>query len=201
MSNSVMSSPTNYSWLITQLNSYLPSRLTPIQLDSLTELSPVIFKQLSQELNDATTHYNKYPKQLTDKFSSSLFLNTNHLKTLLGELPTFSTTLGTLSLDQSQTNLVFTEMRDSTYFNFIYKITNPHHLLANLMTLVYRCHMLTSHPKLRQDGAQISSTLEEMSALRYVMGSDSLHHQATRHWILDWEGEGFSRVLATRLSQ
>lgn len=92
-------------------------------------------------------------------------------------------------------------MRDSTYFNFIYKIQNPSHLLANLMTLVYRCHILTSHPKLRQGGAQISSTLEEMSALRYIIGLDSLHHQATRHWILDWEGEGFNELLSLAISK
>lgn len=196
-----MSSPINHPWLLTQLDLYLPSRLTPIQIDSLAALPPDIFEHLSQELNDAITQYNQYPKQLTDKLSSSLFLNTNHLKTLLSKLPTFSTILDTLVLDQSQVNLVFTEMRDSTYFNFIYKIQNPSYLLANLMTLVYRCHLLNNNHELRKGGAQISSTLEEMSALRYLMGSDSLHHQATRHWILDWEGEGFSRVLATRLSQ
>ena len=64
------------------------------------------------------------------------------------------------------------------------------------MTLVYRCHLLTAIPFLRDNRAQISSTLEEMSALRFLLGEDNLHYHATRHWILDWEGEGFSQQLS-----
>lgn len=57
MNNSDMSSPTNYPWLLTQLNSYLPSRLTPTQLDSLSTLPPTIFEKLCNEINDAIAAY------------------------------------------------------------------------------------------------------------------------------------------------
>lgn len=87
-------------------------------------------------------------------------------------------------------------MRDSTYFHHIYEIDKPEYLLANLMTLVYRCHLLAITPTLRENKAQISSTLEEMSVLHHLLGEDNLYFQSIHHWIMDWEEEGFSQELA-----
>ncbi len=196
-----MSSPTNYPWLLEQINNYLSSRLSPAQLSSLSNLPLTVFEQLSLELNDAISEFNQYPKKLPNKLSSNYFLNANHLKKIIATLPSYPSTLFLLKSDNQKKDVAFSEMRDSTYFNFIYKIEEPTHLLANLMTLVYRCHMLSSNPKLRDGGAQISSTLEEMSALRHLMGLDSLHYQSTRQWILDWEGEGFSELLSLAITK
>lgn len=186
----------NHSQFVKLVENYLPARLSPQQISSLSTLSKEIFTKIITDIDSSIDLYNHYPECLPTDLSTDLFLNTNHLKTLLGVLPSYSSVLEALSLSNDNIDIAFGEMRDSTYFHHIYEITKPEHLLANLMTLVYRCHLLSSNPKLRKGDAQISSTLEEMSSLRFLLGEDNLHFQATRHWILDWQEEGFSQKLA-----
>jgi hypothetical protein len=126
-----------------------------------------------------------------------LLINTNHLKSIYNPpLPSYSSILNEILNNPKDLDITFSEMRDSTYFHHIYEIDKPEYLLANLMTLVYRCHLLASVPSLGNNKAQISSTLEEMATLRYLLGEDNLYFQSIRHWIMDWEGEGFSQQLS-----
>lgn len=193
-----MSQPINLTRYNLLFAKYLSSRISPTRLDSLKSLSDNLFSQLSQDIDRAIMLYNSFPHCLKNSsISPSLFINTIHLKSIFPEsLPLFTSTLVHLQKNPADLEIVFSEMRDSTYFHHIYEIDKPEYLLANLMTLVYRCHSLISTPTLRAQKAQISSTLEEMSALRHLLGEDSLHHRATRHWILDWKEEGFSQELA-----
>lgn len=187
----------DYAHFLQLIEEYLPSRLSPDQINDLKTLSPEIYNEIISNLDSSIAFYNRFPKCLAGKFAPDLFINTLHLKSLISQLPLFSAILFYLSSSPQDLNIALGEMRDSTYFHYIYLINNPKHLLANLMTLVYRCHILSSRPLLREGRAQISSTLEEMSALRYLLGEDNLHFHSVRHWILDWEGEGFSQQLAT----
>lgn len=196
-----MSSPINYPTFLELVEKYLPSRLSSTQINSLKTLSFDTYHQIISDLDSSITLYNSFPSSLVgSNYSVDLFKNTTHLKSLLEELPLFSTVLSHLSASPKDLDTALAEMRDSTYFHYIYLIDNPKYLLANLMTLVYRCHLLSSRPALREGNAQVSSTLEEMSALRFLLGEDSLHFQSVRHWILDWEGEGFREDLANKIS-
>lgn len=197
-----MSSPINLSRLNSLLSLYLHSRLTAPRLSSLHALAESTFTAIVHDLDDAIALYNRFPTCLRKSpYTPQLFINTTNLKSISFQpLPTYTEVLRHLQQNPEDLEDVFTEMRDSSYFHYIYEIDNPEHLLANLLTLVYRCHLLSSVPLLRAKHAQISSTLEEMSALRFLLGSDNLHYRATRHWIIDWEEEGFSQELANTIA-
>jgi|GEM_PF-2040724 len=188
-----MSSPINIKWLRSAIKSNLTTRLSTTQIDSLQQIPEKVIIQLVNEIEQSILIYNN----LTN---TSLYVNCQHLKNLTSKLPPYAVVLHTLTSDKKLFELVFNELSNSTYFHDVYKISDPNHLLSNIMTLIYRGYMLHTYPELRVKGAQISSVLEEMSALRYLSGNDSLHFQATRHWILDWENEGFSEHLAMAIT-
>lgn len=193
-----MSQPINITRFKVLFNQYLSARITADRLASLAPLSDQTFLTLVHDLDKTISLYNTFPSCLSNSpYSSDLFVNATHLKSIYNQpLPAYSIVLEYLHKNPKDLDAAFSEMRDSTYFHHIYEIDKPEYLLANLMTLVYRCHLLSSYPTLREQKAQISSTLEEMAALRHLLGEDSLHYQATLHWILDWEGEGFSQQLS-----
>lgn len=198
-----MSSPINITSFNTLVNQYLSTRITADRLSSLTQLTDQLFVTLISDLNKTIDLYSSFPVSLAhSSYHSDMFINTTHLKSIYNlPLPSYSSILNDLLNNPKDLDITFSEMRDSTYFHHIYEIDKPEHLLANLMTLVYRCHLLSSIPTLRTNQAQISSTLEEMSTLRYLLGEDNLYFQSVRHWIMDWEGEGFSQKLAKLLKQ
>lgn len=193
-----MSSPINITRFNALVNQYLSTRITADRLSSLTPLTDQLFVTLISDLNQTIDLYNSFPACLVHSpYQSDIFINTTHLKSIYQQpLPSYSSILNDLLANLKDLDITFSEMRDSTYFHHIYEIDKPEYLLANLMTLVYRCHLLGSIPSLRTNNAQISSTLEEMAALRYLLGEDSLYFQSVRLWIMDWEGEGFSQDLA-----
>ena len=193
-----MSQPINLTHCNLLFAKHLSSRISPTRLNSLKSLSDNLFSQLSQDLDHAIILYNSFPNCLKNSsVTPSFFINTIYIKSIFpGAFPLFTSVLAHLQNHPADLEIVFSEMRTSTYFHHIYELDKPEYLLANLMTLVYRCHLLTAIPFLRDNRAQISSTLEEMSALRFLLGEDNLHYHATRHWILDWEGEGFSQQLS-----
>lgn len=196
-----MSSPINLELILRLVNQYLVTRIAPVQISALSKLSDTTFTEIIADLDAAIGLYNTYPSCLSKDLIQDIFINTNHLKTLVLTIPAYSKTLNLFANTPHYLDEALAEMRDSTYFHHIYEIKNPEHLFANLMTLTYRCHLLSSISGLREGDAQVSSTLEEMSALRYLLGEGSLHHRATRHWILDWEGEGFSQELAKSITK
>lgn len=198
-----MSSPINITSFNNLVNKYLSTRITADRLASLAPLSDQTFLALVDDLDKSVDLYNSFPACLAQSpYHSDMFINARHLKSIYNQpIPIYSLILVHLHKNPKDLNTAFSEMRDSTYFHHIYKIDKPEHLLANLMTLVYRCHLLGSIPTLRKNKAQISSTLEEMVTLRYLLGEDNLYFQSIRHWIMDWEAEGFSQELALLTSK
>ena len=198
MSNSAMSSPINITRFNALVIQYLSARITANRLASLAPLSDQTFSTLVNDLDKTIVLYNSFPACLAHSpYSSDLFVNTTHLKSIYSQpLPSYSSILKHLRNNSSDLDTAFSEMRESTYFHDVYQINQPSHLLANLMTLIYRCHLLAIMPTFRENKAQISSTLEEMSSLRYLLGEDSLYFQSVRHWVMDWKEEGFSQELS-----
>lgn len=198
-----MSKPINITRFNALVNQYLYTRITEGRRSSLSRLTDQTFSVLVDDLDKSIELYNSFPACLSHSpYHSDMFINATHLKSIYNQpLPSYSAVLQYLHNNPKAVDSAFSEMRDSTYFHHIYEIDNPEHLLANLLTLVYRCQLLATIPFLRENKAQISSTLEELSALRYLLGQDNLHYRATRHWILDWEGEGFSRELALAITK
>lgn len=193
-----MSSPINITRFNALVNQSLHARITADRRSSLSPLSDQTFSACVDDLDESVDLYNSFPVCLAQSpYHSDMFINATHLKSIYNQpLPTYSLVLEHLHNNPKDLDTAFSEMRKSTYFHDVYQITQPTHLLANLMTLVYRCHLLATIPTLRLNNAQISSTLEEMSAFRYLLGEDSLYFQSVRHWIMNWEEEGFSQDLA-----
>jgi hypothetical protein len=113
-----------------------------------------------------------------------------------GELPDYLETIRKLGENIGVKEKVFSHLRDSSYLDEVYKISDPEYLLTNVLILVYRTYLLLTSPELKKKNAQISSTIEEMAVLLKLEGKESLVFEATKHWILNWREEGFSQDLA-----
>jgi hypothetical protein len=84
-------------------------------------------------------------------------------------------------------------------FDFIKTIDQPGKLAAALFLGFYRTYVLVTLPFLRQKNAQVASSLEEMLAILAIEGCRTQLFYATRHWILDYQSEGFSEFLAKKV--
>lgn len=95
-------------------------------------------------------------------------------------------------------HLVFEELRTS--FEFIDIEDSSMKLLGTLFMALYRTYVLVTRPSLRAKRVQIASSLEEMLALLAIDGCHTQLFEAVKHWILDFENEGFSRELAHKVA-
>jgi hypothetical protein len=84
-------------------------------------------------------------------------------------------------------------------FGFFDKIENPFQLLYVFQIAIYRTWILIKNARLKRRGVQIASTIEEMVAILALEGIETNIFYAVRHWIFDWEKEGFSYKLAEQL--
>lgn len=191
-----------YFWLTTKISEYLKKRLSENQIESLRSIEDRAFESISSELQDSITLYNRLENEiLPNPLISPDLVNSIHLKSIYNHnLPDYLEIFEKVKKDTSLQQMVFGELRDSEYFRDVYTIADSQHLLVNIMILIYRNAMLYLHPELRLGKAQISSTIEEMSALHFLQSNKStLLFESVKHWILQWESEGFSRTLATLL--
>ncbi|MBP9670695.1 hypothetical protein KBD75_04830 [Candidatus Woesebacteria bacterium] len=189
-------------WFLDKIHKYFKLRLSADQLHSVTSVPLSVFQQITHDIQASVDLYNDVPQKLKDLgISLDTLINTIHLKTIYKQaLPSYQLVVSEIKNNKPLTHKIFSVIRDSNYFQEVFQIENPSHLVANLMTLLYRGYVLARYPELIDAEAQISSVLEEMSATRYILGQDSIHFQATRHWMLDWEGEGFSQELCRLIS-
>lgn len=186
------------TWFLSKIIDYLSGRLSGTQISDLSKLNVEIFSQLAKEIQVAIDNYNNFPQSISHlDLSPGIFINALHTKKIwVQPLPDFVSILKAHQSDTTLTDQVFSEHRDSSYFQVIYQLDDPRHELANLMVQFYRTSLLLLYPGLRSGGVQISSTIEEMAALNYLSGSDTLLFHATKHWLIDWQGEGFSQQLS-----
>jgi hypothetical protein len=141
------------------------------------------------ELNELIRLFN-----ITTKFEK--IKNAEHLHSILMmPLPSFEDVLGLLSVNPSTYQRVVTEFNESAYLYEVWKIDELQHLYINFLILIYRTTLLNHYEYLREKGAQISSTLEELAALNALENKKSLIFEATKRWLTDWKEEDFSELL------
>lgn len=149
-----------------------------------------------QEIEDSIRRYNNIETQSLKPLALKYYINTIHTKKSFQKLPTYNEIIEELIINKQLQIDVFTELSESTYFHEVYQIPDNSQLMINLLILFYRTSLLILHPELRDAKVQISSTLEEMSALMYLEGRNSEIFKATKHWIKNWKKEYFSKELA-----
>lgn len=77
---------------------------------------------------------------------------------------------------------------------------SPLQLLGALFVAIYRTYTLVTRPSLRREVNEIALTIEEMLALLAINGCRTQLFDATKHFILDYEEEGFAQELAQKVA-
>ena len=149
--------------------------------------NPNYLKQLFSEVELAVDKYNQF------KFNPML-INAVHLKTITDTLPG---ALGIKKIFDSKYLDNFWDLMNE--FSFIDEIWKPSDMAAAVTIASYRTWMLTIHPEWKEKKAQVASALEEMLAIEALNGNVTNIFRATKHWLLDWRGEGVSQELAERI--
>lgn len=131
-----------------------------------------------------------------DSFDENVYINAAHTKSLIGNnLPSISDTLD-LFMQAENRKKVMNHLVTSTYLKEVWEIKNVSYLINNILILLYRTTLLETNKRLNEGKAQISSTLEEMSLLLALDNNRTLLYESTKHWMQDWQEEGFSEALA-----
>ncbi len=166
-------------------------------VDKIRE-NPEIINVLLGELNAAIYKFNRMKNE-------SVMKNSEQLIGILGQvdLPEGSEVFANIANNDSKNNKkkiikLFQEMQK---FRFIDVPASEEKMMGRILLALYRTFLLQKTPSLREKGAQIASSLEEMLAILALKGFDTHLFRATRHWIADWQREGFSKELADKISK
>lgn len=136
----------------------------------------------------------KYPQ------INELCINAQHLSRVLnGKTLPLWCTIEEQFLNFEDTPDLVNVGKELNQFDFIYTIDQPSKLAAALFMGFYRTYALVAIPYLRQMNAQVASSLEEMLAILAIEGCQTQLFWATHHWILEYQEEGFSELLAKKV--
>ena len=143
---------------------------------------------------------------LIDMFNATEYFplgkNATYLKSILKEqLPDYYQVLEILKDNQKTCEKVIIEFNESKYLDEVWKLKDLGYLYINFLILIYRTTLLNHFNYLRGEQAQLSSSLEEMSALKALEGEKTKVFEATRHWINAWKEEDFSEQLFYALKE
>jgi len=156
--------------------------------------NPELITLLLRELDASIDKLNRYIKTNKNKYKQIL-INSEYLRLIIPKdksLPTVDKMIE----DIRNAKLIFKEVNR---FNFINKLKSEMQIIKALILGIYRTYILIKYPYLREKNAQIASSLEEMLALMALQGINTNLFQATKHWILEYKKEGFSKDLAKRI--
>ncbi|MBP7875873.1 hypothetical protein KA012_02660 [Candidatus Woesebacteria bacterium] len=175
------------------------------QLKNKREISEKLLRQYSEAnfIARVVTDINQCVEVFSDlnRFVDASVLNmddvsnSQHLKSLREQLPPYQEVIQKLQSDANLREAVLNELLTSSYFSDVYTIKSDDDFVVNMMILFYRTTLLFSYPELRENRAQISSSLEECSVLIKEMGSENLVFDASQIWFDNFENEGFTRRL------
>lgn len=155
----------------------------------IVEIDKTLQNEIIVEINDLIKDFNNN----NDLINAN---NAKHLKKLLkGPLPYYETILSFINIDKELTYKVIKEFNESTYLDEVWKIKNIEHLYINLLILVYRTTLLNKYEYLRKGSAQISSSLEELAALKALEDKKTKTFKAVQLWLKKWKEEGFAHEL------
>lgn len=155
-----------------------------IKIAKYLDQKPQFVKQLTNELDKAIEVFNK-----KEFFPRDIYINALHLEKTINNLQTSSVIKITDNLHEDI-------VKELEGFEFINTMKPAKNLAAALLVATYRTYLLNSQPQLRQDNVQVASTIEEMLAFMAINGNNTQLFQATKHWIIDYKVEGFSKDLA-----
>ncbi len=145
------------------------------------------------ELTAAVNRFNRIKRE-------RITPNSDNLMVLLGDkdLPSpYLVFADLISGSKAKKNQdIFEEMKK---FAFIKEKSGKVEMFGRILVALYRTYILRNMKGLRDQGAQVASTLEEMLALMAIEGFETHLFHATRHWIADWKREGFSKELAFKI--
>ena len=162
-------------------------------VNELIRYMPSILKIYLGELDFAINMFNRFKKEPKEFVAIKLFINAGNLIIIMGEEDLPNTNKVDFSLKWKE---ILSELSG---FEFLSEKTDVEILFGRLVVAFYRTYILQTVPGLREKGAQIGSTIEEMLAILALYGFDTHLFQATKHWIRDWENEGFSKELALKI--
>lgn len=162
---------------------------------------PEVIEIYQAELATALSLFSRYKKnEFRYPQIDELCINTKYLSSLLSEyeLPSWYTIQVQLQLNEKSLELreAGNALRD---FDFITTIQEPSRLSGALFLGFYRTYVLVVIPILKIMNAQVASSLEEMLAILAIEGCPTQLFLASRHWILDYQSEGFSELLAKKV--
>ena len=167
--------------------------------------NPRMLQQFLDELDQAIRLFHRYvQKKSTDKLPNVPCINANFLKRALRgrHLPTVRDIMEDMKPDTPKTreriDQVLNNLND---FAFIDTMKPIDKLAAALVVASYRTYILCTFPDLKKNQAQIASALEEMLALLALNGQKTRLFEATKHWITDYQKEGFSPKLANAIQK
>ncbi len=158
--------------------------------------NPEILVVFLGELEAAIYKFNRMKNE-------SLVKNADKLMRIMGtdNLPECSVIVKDLLKGNKSKKKLAQLFEEMNKFKFLDDKTSNSYLLGRILVALYRTYLLQNISGLRGKGAQVASALEEMLAVMALNGFHTHLFQATRHWIIDWKKEGFSRELAEKISR
>lgn len=170
----------------------------------LTEY-PEVYNIYCTELDAALSLFSKF-QYYPNKFpgNAELLINASYLRQILDGKKLHSRVNVENSITKWEDNkalwkLIFTELSDFDFLKHNY--ANSGKFSGAFFVAFYRTYILNTYPDIRQKNGQVASSIEEMLATLAIAGCKTQLYFATRDWLLDAEGEGFSPLLSKKLEE
>lgn len=188
----------NISWILETIKKEFSQKFDTKALLEKIESDFSIVEALIEEIQLAIDEYNSNRDTFeTNDYFRKLYINAVYLASIFHEpLPKYTEIIQELQSNQDLRVAVLAELTHSSYFKEVYELKNSMYIFHNVLILFYRTALLYMNTVLREEQAQLSSTIEEMACLLELEGTHTHLFSSTVHWIIDWENEGFSYQLS-----
>lgn len=167
--------------------------------------NPHVLQLFLDELDQAIHLFHRYvQRNSTDKFPDVPCINADYLKlSLQGRLlPSVLDIMADMSPDTDKTRQYIDQvLKNLNDFVFIDTMNPVDKLAAILIVASYRTYILIAFPDLKDNQTQVASAIEEMLALMALNGQKTKLFEATKHWVIDYQNEGFSPKLANAIQK
>ena len=163
--------------------------------------TPEILDIFSGELTAAINLFNRSKNELSKK-TKELYINSYYLAKTIGkhDLPSWEMIVEeNFGNQRNNSELLISTFKELNGFEFIEDSSIPLMLSGELFVGVYRTYVLNLVPQWRKAKVQVASSVEEMLAFLALNGIQTLLFSAIKHWIFDYEIEGFSHALARKV--
>lgn len=163
---------------------------------------PEVYDIYCTELDSALSLFSKF-QFYPNRFSGDpqLLINANYLRQVLDGRKLNSMTDLENSICKWEENrklwhLIFFELSEFDFLHYDYDVNK---FSGAFFVAFYRTYVLNTCPDIREKNGQVASSVEEMLAILAIAGCKTQLFFATRHWLLDYEGEGFSPQLSKKI--